>query len=781
MPNQDSKIEHAGPFIFRPVHRTIGTGNPSSRNQQGPPMTVVDIAPKTEPFDVELNFTEVYRRHEHDHIALREAACLRAMYPANLQPIRENDLLAGRTVASMVGFYLEPAFGGSGYVCREDKINKALERISLQPQRLAQVREMIAWWKGRTMPERHDAALPPDLKQAVRNAIAHGGCRLAGTLPDFDKLIRLGIPGLKAEVARLRSTSQRDGRDPLFYEGMIQVLDLVADCCRFYAQQARELIESAESERRRQELADMAEALEHVAEEAPRTFRQGMQLFWIYTIVAGVVNYGRMDVFLGDLYAHDIDNGVISEAEALRLLQSLWQLIADRVIQFNSRVVVGGRGRRNEKNADRFALLAMEATRTVIETEPQLTLRFYEGQDPALMRKAVDVIGEGRTYPMLYNDDVNVPAVAHCFGVSIEEAETYYPYGCGEYALTGLSIGSPNCGFNLLKALEAVLHGGRDALTGETLGIPMPDLSAFRTFEDLWAAYARQVEFHTEALCRRHAIEYEVEKATAPFLLVSLLYQECLDRGRSVVDRGPRYSGAVLETFGMVNVADSLTAIKRIVFDQKRITLEQLVAALDANFEGHQDVHRLLMAAPKFGNDDDEADAMLQRVSNHVAEYTRAQAKRVGLDYCAIVNINNFSNVTMGKQCGASADGRRRGEPLANGNTPTAGYDHNGVTAFLNSLVKIDPKVHAGYTQNMKFSRRMLREDRPKLEALLRTYWAKGGCQAMITVVSRGDLENAMKEPKKYANLIVRVGGFSARFVELSKEVQMDLLKRTLY
>jgi pyruvate-formate lyase len=206
-----------------------------------------------------------------------------------------------------------------------------------------------------------------------------------------------------------------------------------------------------------------------------------------------------------------------------------------------------------------------------------------------------------------------------------------------------------------------------------------------------------------------------------------------------------------------------------------------MVSALDEDFHGFEHEYRLMRLVAKYGNDDPDADAMICAVSEYVAAFTHAQAGRIGLDYFLIVNINNHMNVGLGKQTGASADGRRSMAPLANGNTPTAGNDTQGVTAFLNSIVKPDVSLHAGYTQNMKFSKATFRDERPKVEALLNTYFAKGGAQAMLTVVGRGEMESAMREPEKYRDLIVRVGGFSARFVELPPEIQRDLLARTLY
>jgi pyruvate-formate lyase len=206
-----------------------------------------------------------------------------------------------------------------------------------------------------------------------------------------------------------------------------------------------------------------------------------------------------------------------------------------------------------------------------------------------------------------------------------------------------------------------------------------------------------------------------------------------------------------------------------------------MVVALDHDFAGFERDYRLMRLAPKYGNDDTSADAMLCAVSDHIARHTHAQANRIGLDYFLIVNINNHMNVGLGAQTGASAEGRRSKAPLANGNTPTAGNDTNGVTAFMNSIVKPDVSLHAGYTQNMKFSKSTFREQRVKVEALLNTYFANGGAQAMLTVVGRGEMKAALSEPEKYRNLIVRVGGFSARFVELNPEIQRDLLARTLY
>jgi len=716
----------------------------------------------------ELEFTQTYRAHQKDDPALREAHCIRNLMPRLFEPIRPADRIAGRIAYRPVGFGLEDASGGPGYYCRVDPND--LEFRDLPENDRRAVESMANLWSSEaTITGKLHALLTEKQRADTTNPIADMFGRIGGPLLDFDKLVRLGIEGLKSEIT---TAEAKLGERPLF-EGMRIALEVLVSVIEEYASQAIALGDP--------DHLQLADDLKHISAHKPATFRQAIQLSWLYALIAGVLNYGRMDVYLGDFLAADLDSGRVTDEEALALTQALWQLIADRQIVYNGRVFIGGMGRRNEANADRFALLAMEATRTVIETEPQLTLRFYEGMNPALMEKALDVIGEGRTYPMLFNDDVNVPAVENGFRVPRNVAEQYLPYGCGEYALDHLGFGSPNCSLNLPKALEATLHHGRDVLTGKIVGVDTGDISGISTFDELWSAYCAQVEYFVEALADRHRLEYQAEAESAAFLFVSMLYDDCIQAGKSLVDGGVRYKGGLIETYGMVNAADSLAAIRHIVFVDKAATLDEVVSALDANFEGHERIRKLLKRAPKFGNDDDRADEILKAVSDHVANHTYKQADRIGFDYFLIVNINNHMNIGLGQLTAASADGRRNGEPFANGNTPTAGNDTSGATAFLNSIAKPDPSRHAGYTHNMKFSKRMFGEERPKLEALLDGYFSNGGTQAMITVLDRGDLEAAMREPEKYRNLIVRVGGFSARFIELPRNVQLDLLNRTLY
>ncbi|HPG40138.1 MAG TPA: pyruvate formate lyase family protein [bacterium] len=736
-------------------------------------------------FETEKIFTQTYIKYRNEHPATRELACYGAMYPSVLGEIQEHDLFAGRISYPYIGFSPEP--GGFGYYIQKEELLKAAQENELDAEEMREVNNLIAFWENECTKTKVRAAYPQQTARALpsdnwtsESGVAFPLYRLAGGYLDYRKLLFTGISGIIYEIDNYESATG-DVDTLYFYSALKNALRVFSGICYLYAGKANRMALLCKDEKRKKELTTITDNLEFIAVNPPKTFAQAIQLSWLYSLVSGVLNYGRMDYYLGDFYVHDIDKGIITEEQALAMLTSLWQLIADRKTVFNGRVIIGGKGRKNEKNADRFALLALQATQDVKEIEPQLTLRFYNGQNPLLWEKAMTIIGQGRTYPMLYNDDVLVPAVAKAFAIDKADAEHYMPFGCGEIVINHKSYGSPNGVINLLKVLEVTLHNGCDPVTGMPMGIKTGDIAGFTDFEQLFAAYQMQVEYYVEQLAIQEEIEYRIAGENAVFLFQSILYDDCIKRGKSLFAGGVRYLGGTLETYGNTNVADSLTAIRQLVYEKKECTLPQLVAMLDANFAGHENIRLKLLKAPKYGNDDAVADDMLVRVHEHVCNFTRQQKQKTALHSYLVVVINNWANTIFGRVTAASADGRRYGESLTNGNAPADGCDLNGATALLNSLVKPSPAIHAGAVQNLKFSREMFTDFRPQLEALLKAYFRQGGAQAMINVVNPGDLENAMREPEKYGHLFVRVGGFSARFVELPGQVQREIINRTLY
>ncbi|MBP5294618.1 MAG: pyruvate formate-lyase, partial [Lachnospiraceae bacterium] len=524
------------------------------------------------------------------------------------------------------------------------------------------------------------------------------------------------------------------GADTSFYTACLRALDTLS---RVFVRYAEEAGKTGRKE--------LEKALFRTSEQPPETFLEALQLAWLYSLKSGVLNYGRMDDYLGDFLERDLQAGRITDEEATRLLVSLWELIDARKTVFHGRVIIGGRGRHNEPAANHFAMLAMEATNRRPMAEPQLSLRFYEGQDPALYEKALDVIGQGKIYPMLYNDDVNIPSVERAFGVSEEEARDYCFFGCGEYVINHKSTGSPNGIINLLKVLELTLENGRDLYDGKEAGLKLGRLTDFESFDELYEAYKKQLVYYIRMMAELERLEYDYCGKVGEYLYISMLMDDCLSRGKGLLSGGVHYLGGTLETYGNVNTGNSLYAIKKLVYEDRKISAERLLEALEADFEGFDAERKMLLDCAKFGNDEDEVDALQKDLHEFVCNTVRDLAAEFGLWSYMIVLINNEANTVLGRFTWASADGRKAKEPMANANNPAGGTDRNGATAMLNSLVKLRTDIHAGAVQNMTFSKELFQEERPVLRALLGTYSKNGGAQAMINVLSRGELLDAIR------------------------------------
>ncbi len=699
-------------------------------------------------------FTQTHRRLMDGPPALREAACLRLQLPWQFAPLRPGDVFAGRLNALPLLF--SPEDSGVGYVFHADRLVSWIDRDALTRAERSRLERVATYWARyrtdavvrRAYPAALSAGLPSDA-WTDEPGIAFPLYRMAGATLDYGKLLRRGLPGLAEDC---RSVS-----DEVLRAALGQAVGLLNGLCRRYAQEAERLGEH-----------ELNTTLGAITDRPPETLREAIQLVWLFALVSGASNFGRADAYLGPFLTADLASGRLDQHAAQELVTAWWRVIAERNTVFNGRVVIGGTGRPDPTAADAFARLALEATRQAPGPEPQLSLRLSDDQDPGLFDTALDLLGEGLTYPILYDDATNVPAVMHAFGVPRELAERYVPFGCGEYVLEGHSFGTPSGVINLLEALRQVV-----------LAAPP---GGFATFDGLINAYEACVERHIAWLAEQQKLEYDVVAAEASCLYFTLLYDHCLERSRAIFDGGVAHLGGTLETYGNTNTADSLTALCACVYDQASLTFEQVRSALHDDFTGHDAARALLNTARKYGNDDDTADAMAARVHEHACRATAAQAERVGLDSYLVVVINNHANTILGRHTGASPDGRHAGEPLACGNNPSGGADRHGLTAMLRSLTRLDPSIHAGTVQNLKLSPRLFSPaHRPKLRAMLEAYFDQGGTQLMVTTVNADDLRDAMDHPERYPNLLVRVGGFSARFVELDRDVQLEIISRTCH
>lgn len=710
----------------------------------------------------------------------REQLCEAVQFPAALIPARDTDWLAGKRTYPEVGYCVQ--YGGMGFYADFDRWPSEENAEGCDASQLSRWETLREYWLEHDARHQCIRSYEPEFSNILQGLFSGEGdpqpdaiyplFRMAGMQLDLRKLVTLGITGLLAELeTRLSQTS--DDEAHAFLQSCLTSLRTFATCIAFYADQAEQHLPQTPQR------DAMITALRHVHDQPAQTFHQALQLVMLSSTFTGTINFGRLDTVLGDFLCRDLDAGTLTWEHAKQLLGNFYVLIEEEILQWDGRIIIGGKGRDDEQTADRFAMLAMEVTDELCLPMPQLSLRFYEGQNPELLDKAYDVIARGRTFPMLYNDDVNMPAVMSSFQIDEATAEQCIPYGCGEYMLYHASCHTPNGIINLCKVLELTINHGKCLATGQIMGPDTGSLSDYATFDDLWNAYDQNMTYLCRALAHAQQVTYDVIAKTAPFSFASMLTDDCLDRGRPIFAGGVKYLGGTCETYGNTNCADSLSAIKKLVYDEQSVEPDALLQALRDNWQGHERLRRACKQAPKYGNDDPLADDVLLKVHDHVCQRVIEAGEQTHMRRYLVVVINNSFNTTWGLSTAASADGRTLGDPLAPGNAPSGGSDRAGLTAVLNSQAKPDAAIHAGAVQNVKLSASFPVRHPELYRAVFKSYFKRGGTQVMVSVTNRADLEAALVHPEKYANLIVRVGGFSARFIDLDPTCQQEILSRT--
>lgn len=731
-------------------------------------------------------FTAAYRSHRDAHPAQRELACLREQYPALMGPIGSDDVFAGARaehricyVGTMWFTHLAAGAGAAkqGGYCFDFAAD---QRYDWSVEERAIYGELSRFWETEYTCAKTAAALDPRLEAFTHQ---HGqvrggaGCGFCIAL-DMDRLLRRGLPGLREDIRVRRQRATAD--ETPFLAALEGLLDLILDVGSHYRREVRDRVASCVDEAERLRLLRIDQSLGHIAEQAPETLHQAMQLLWLYSILAGGLHIEawRIDVALGDFFARDIDTGRLSEEQATAMVHGLWRMWQANGDPAVCRMTIGGRGRRNEKAADRFCLAAMEATRRHCNRIPQLSLRFHQDQDPELMRKAFSVIGEGCVFPVLYNDDAILPGVERALHVDARSAEAYHPLGCGEYMLGNQSPSLLNFVWSVPKTLDAALRGGRDA-EGNVLGPQESAINDQGTSAEIAARIDRQAAMAADILAAGHRSHVQVLGQECAFLFASLLSDDCLERGRSLLDGGVRHVGACVMGHGFTNAGDALHAIQELVLRQRRYRFSEILPALADDFAHARQLRQDLRAVAKFGNDVAEVDQVVNELWCRLSRHCDQAGRRHGLDFFTLSSVNP-GGYAMGENCGATADGRLAGEPFAIGNAPTAGNDRCGLSALLTSLARIDA-ANGGSVSNIKLARSLFAENRAKLECLFAVYWRLGGIQANISVVDQDELIDAMAHPERYPHLLVRLGGWTARFVQLERRQQEEIIRRSCY
>lgn len=725
-------------------------------------------------------YTETHRCTSNMPKEVREIECLKVLYPTLFREIEENDLIVGRLDFLPIGFGCVTSLGGVGHYCVFNKLREFQKQFDDEEAK-KRIDDLYNYWLE------HDVKTLYCKDVLTDDTIGRfidceypliATARLSGMMLDYPKLLDLGIGGLRKLINEILKNDKENN----FYIASLDALNLFADCVHYLQDMVKRHMKNS-NDARKKELEVILKSLEKIKNDKPETFHEALQLFWIYALLSGVINYGRLDDYLGPYLKNDLDNNRITENQAYKYIKSLWTMIENRRTTVNGRIIVGGKGRRNPEAADIFLRIAMKVAKDCKYVEPQFTLRLCKDTPEDIFDLALDNLGQGATYPTLYNDEINIPAVMYSMNIDEKTAEQYVPFGCGEFVIQGQSIGTPNTCINLLKLLTITLNEGVDPMDNikRSGPIKIKQAAEFKTFEEFYNQYLELLDYYFDLSAKVQAYSYELMSKEVSFLFTSILMDDCIERGKALLDGGVRYLGGTNETYGNINTSDALYAIKHLVFEKKKYTLEELQKAALANFEGHEKIRKDLIDCNKYGNDLEDVDGLAVEFYEYVAKSIRDRGIKIGMDYYLIVISNNQLNTEWGRRTGASLDGRLKGMYMNPANNPQGGADKSGPTATLNSLVKFNPKYHGGSVQNIKFTPSMFNDNRDKIKSLFKTYFRKGGCQLMVTVVDKGVLEDARIHPELYPNLIVRVSGFSAVFVNLEPDVQDELLSRVLY
>ncbi len=628
--------------------------------------------------------------------------------------------------------------------------------------------------------------LPEAEAQRARQLVESYGSRSFITnydhfAPDYDRLVQEGVG---ARLSRIEERLAALGDEPgkaLFLRAARVAFGAFRGMILGYAQAAAE---------KGGRFAAISEDLYHLADYRPVHFRQGLQLIWLAHLSfvhegRYAMALGRLDQILYPLYRADVDAGLLSYEQAVELLACTFLKIGEARWRGGDDVVnicIGGVTRQGEDATNELSYAILEAVGRCNIPGPNLSARIHGGTPPEFLDACLKVIGTGLGYPALMNDEVNIPALAR-HGYRLEDCRDYCMVGCIENFLQGRQPPWSDGRFNAPLYLEAVWTRGRSLLDGAPIGIETPEPASLDSMEKVMEAFLAQLEYGAAEYMARFTNENtKLDSVHYMDAYLSCFCRDCIERGRDIHNGGAQYPsvhGAGCE--GIATVADSLAAVEEVVFRRRQATLDQLIQALRENFAGHEALRRQLLAAPKYGNNLDEADQYAVWYVNTMERlFSGYRTHDGGAIYTAMAS--NVQNISSGREVGATPDGRLAGEPLSDAASPMHGQDSQGPTAVALSVSKPDyTRVCCGSVVNQKFSPAMFEspEKRARLAALIRVYFGRGGQELQINAVSRKILMDAMEHPERYGSLVVRVSGFSAYFTTLDREVQLDILKRT--
>ena len=769
--------------------------------------------------------TETYRANLDKPMVLRRALMYKNVLEGMSVFIEPETLLAGNQASSNRSAPIFPEYAMDWVIAELDQFDKRDgDRFYITEETKAALREIAPFWEHNTVKDRGLAAMPASAKVfydlgiiKAEGNITSGDAHIA---VNYRRMLQSGLKEYQQrteeKLAALDLTDYRNLEKSYFYQAVLIVMDATVAFAERYAVLAHHMADSEKDPARKAELEEMSRTLHKVPYEPAETFYEAVQSLWLVHLCLQIesnghsLSYGRMDQYLYPFYKQDMATGRITEEKACELLTNLWlktftinKIRSWTHTRFSAgsplyqNVTVGGQILENQETLqtkDAVNPLSYLILKSVAQTklpQPNLTVRYHKGLEDRFMQECIEVVRLGFGMPAFNNDEVIIPSFIGK-EVKPEDAYDYSAIGCVEvavpgkwgYRCTGMSF------LNFPKSLLIALNNGVDPQSGTVLCQGTGHFRDMRSFDEVMKAWDKIIrEFTRQCVIIDSTADTVLERDTAD-VLCSALCEDCIDRGLNLKEGGAVYDFISDLQVGIANLADSLAAIKKCVFEDTSMTPAELWTALEADFRGGENerIRSLLLAAPKYGNDDDYVDSLGREAYDiYIDEMKKYRNTRYGrgpiggIYYAGTSSIS--ANVPQGAGTAATPDGRKAGEPLAEGCSPSHGMDRKGPTAVFKTVSKLPTtEITGGVLLNQKVTPQMLEkyEDRQKLIALLRTFFNRLlGFHVQFNVVSRSTLLDAQVHPEKHRDLIVRVAGYSAFFNVLSRETQNDIIERT--
>ncbi|WP_304424390.1 glycyl radical protein [Faecalibaculum rodentium] len=747
--------------------------------------------------------TRVYKENEDKSTVLKRALSLKAALEELEIAVQPEELIVGNRTKGVRAGVVFPESGLKW-------INEEFETLPTRPQDKFQVREedirefreeIYPYWHGRSMEDVISQNYGPEISAMAKVVKINQKDHAQGHIcPDTKLWLELGPAGLAEKARRAK---EQHPENPEFYDAVILVMEGARTFMRRYARLLEKT--AAENEAYRDDLLDLADICEALADRGAQTFHEAVQSLWfLFTILhmesnASSFSPGRMDQYLWPYYEKDIREGRLTEQKALEILEALWlkfnqivylrnqhsaKYFAGFPIGFN--IAIGGVDEEGNDTYNDLSLLLLKAQYDLGLPQPNLSVRLNRNTSRELLQDAIQVVAKGSGMPQFFNDEAIIHTMVQDLGIEEKDARDYAIVGCVELTTHGNNLGwSDAAMFNLNKALELAMNHGKCLLTGEQIGPDFGGIEEFETFEELEEAFRKTIDHFIDEMMKAEVVVEKAHQDCLPTAFLSAVIDDCLDKGLDVTAGGAKYNLSGIQMIQVANLADSLAAIKELVYDEKRISREELKQALADNFEGHEITQTMLLKrAPKYGNDIQWVDELGAKWAGYFRERMKDYTNyRGGPYHTGMYTVS--AHVPMGENVGASADGRKAKEPLADGGmSPVYGRDMTGPTAVLKSVSRMDDSFTTnGGLLNMKFLPEFFRTQtgRDKFEHFLRAFVDLEIPHIQFNVVNREDLIDAQIHPERHQSLTVRVAGYTAYFTELAGKLQDEIIERTSY